>query len=350
MPTAVCCLDEAGSWAHELEDAGIRVFALKRQPGFQRGLGRQVAAVAREHGATVQHAHHYSPFVYSAMSRLHHAGSAVVFTEHGRLSDVGPSAKRRLANRVLRRFASRVFTVSEDVRQHLIAEGFRSNEVSVIYNGIEIGPPTDARGRTEVRCALGVSDTDFVIGTVARLDPVKDLGTLLDAASELGRSGLPVTLAIVGDGPERASLEARVSGLGLTARVRFLGHRRDARWWLNGCDVYVNSSISEGVSLTILEAMAASLPVVATRVGGTPEVVTDQMGVLVPPRAASELAVALAGLVNDDQRRQRLGEYARRRVEAHFALSRMVREYADAYETTTRPVRLRPRPALRRQN
>ena len=108
----------------------------------------------------------------------------------------------------------------------------------------------------------------MVIGTIARLDPVKDLGTLIRAVAELSRH-VAATLVVVGDGSERAALETLARDLGVSDRVRFLGQRDDAREWLAGCDVYVNSSISEGVSLTILEAMAAALPVIATRVGGT---------------------------------------------------------------------------------
>ena len=117
-----------------------------------------------------------------------------------------------------------------------------------------------------------------------------------------------------------------------TSSVRFLGHRDDARELLAACDVYANSSISEGVSLTILEAMAAGLPVVATRVGGTPEIVDDTCGRLVPARDPEALAAALAELARDrGASPRRSGRGARARVEQHFTLDRMVREYRDAY-------------------
>jgi glycosyltransferase involved in cell wall biosynthesis len=138
-------------------------------------------------------------------------------------------------------------------------------------------------------------------------------------------------LIVVGEGPEREPLEMLVRDLGLNDAVRFLGARNDARAWLAGCDVYVNSSISEGVSLTILEAMAAALPVVATRVGGTPEVVPEGCGRLIAPRSPEALAGALLELSNDAALRDRLGRDARRRVEATFSLDRMVTEYREVY-------------------
>jgi len=334
MPAAVCCLDETGAWAGELLNSGIAVTALARKPGFRPGLARRVAAAAVAHGATVLHAHHYSPFVYGALARIVRPGRPglrLVFTEHGRLSDAGPSRKRRLANRALRRLATRVFAVSEDVRQHLVAEGFGDEDVGVIYNGIEVGPMPDVAARAGVRRELGATADDFVVGTIARLDPVKDLGTLLEAVARLGSGAPSPILAIVGDGAERGTLEARAASLGIASRTRFLGERDDARRWLAGCDVYANSSISEGVSLTILEGMAAGLPVVATRVGGTPEVVTGECGLLVPSRDAGALADALRRLAGDAGLRRELGAAARRRVETRFTLERMVREYRDAY-------------------
>src|SRR5262249_33537673 len=214
------------------------------------------------------HAHHYSPFVYSGLARALRPGLRLVFTEHGRLSDAAPSAKRRVANRVLSRLPHEVFAVSGDLRQHILAEGFPPDAVGVIYNGIDVGARPAPGARADVRRSLGLGDRSFVIGTIARLDPVKDLGTLIRGVARL-RTGRDVHLLVVGDGAERAPLEALAVETGLGPRVHFLGHRDDARALLAGCDAYVNSSISEGVSLTILEAMAACLPIVATRVGGT---------------------------------------------------------------------------------
>lgn len=330
IPTAVCCLDDAGAWATELTDRGITVTALHRRPGFHPGLGRRVLGAVKHHRATVIHAHHYSPYVYSCLARLGRPATRVVFTEHGRLSDAAPSAKRRFGNRLFRKFSSDVFAVSEDVKQHLVGEGFAPDAVGVIYNGIDVGPLPSPAARSDARRRLGVSDEVFVIGTIARLDPVKDLGTLIEAAALLALN-VDAMVVVVGDGAERGTLEALAGRLDIAPRIRFLGHRDDAREWLAGCDVYVNCSISEGVSLTILEAMAAGLPVIATRVGGTPEVVDESCGRLVPARDAKALASALSDLAREDARRHTLGTAARGRVEARFTLERMVGAYRDVY-------------------
>ena len=329
-PMAICCLDTPGSWAAGLERDGIPVTALGREPGFRPGLGQSIARLCRNRRIDVIHAHHYSPFIYGALARAWAPGVAVVFTEHGRLSDAPPSAKRRAANFVFRRLPKAVFAVSEDVKQHLVGEGFSAASVGVIYNGIDPGPPPAPDVRARRRRELRVDDDDFVIGTIARLDPVKDLGTLIRAAGALARIR-PTRLLVVGDGPERAALERLTVECGLDHRVAFVGFRDDAREWLAACDAYTNSSISEGVSLTILEAMAAGVPVVATAVGGTPEVVDDSCGRLVPPRDPAALTAALDELATSPDLRDALGRTARRRVETRFAIDRMVEEYAAVY-------------------
>lgn len=333
LPTAVCCIDEAGAWAPELTAQGMSVTAINRQPGFTWSTAWAIAAAAERHRATVIHAHHYSPFVYSCVARLRRH-TPVVFTEHGRLSDKGPSSKRRFVNGIFRRLPARMFAVSSELADHLADEGFARQQVGVIYNGIPAGPHENPTAREDRRRELGAAAGDFIVGTVARLDPVKDLGTLLRAVARLHKDH-PTRLVIVGDGPERAGLEALTAELGLAGRVTFLGRRNDAREWLWACDSYANSSISEGVSLTILEAMAAGLPVAATRVGGTSEVVDDACGRLVAARDPEGLATALAGFAKDAALRKALGRAGRERVETRFTIERMVNEYAGVYRAVS---------------
>ena len=332
---AVCCLDEAGTWGTQLQREGIEVTVLHRRPGFHFGLGRQIASAARRHRSTVIHAHQYTPFVYACLSRLSLAAVPLIFTEHGRLSDAPPSAKRRMANRVLRQVPARVFAVSADLKRFMVEEGFSESQVEVLYNGIELRPLPSPADRHDVRSSMGIDDATWLVGTVARLDPVKNLETLLRAVAT-SRQRRTIAAVIVGDGPERSRLTSLAADLCIQSSVHFLGHRDDARRWLAGCDAYVNSSTSEGVSLTILEAMAAALPVVVTRVGGTPEVVTSECGVLVPARDPSMLAAALDAMAAAPDEARRMGVAGRARVEARFTMERMVQDYADAYREVSK--------------
>ena len=155
--------------------------------------------MARAHRASVMHCHHYSPFVYASLARMSGAHCHTVFTEHGRLSDARPSLKRRAANVLFSRFADRVFAVSEDLRQHLVEEGFSSDAVGVIYNGIDLGPGVNGAMSSKVRDHLNLPASAFIIGSVGRLDPVKDIPTLIAATAQARRTH-PAELIIIGDG------------------------------------------------------------------------------------------------------------------------------------------------------
>jgi len=328
----VCCLDEPGAWAKEVEELGIKVMSLHRRPGFHPSLGWRIAKLATSHGVDVLHCHQYSPFVYGQIALLHRSGLRMVFTEHGRLSDAPPSWKRKLANVWLGRRPAAVYAVSADLRRHMIAEGFPADRVQIIYNGIEIGTPVSDVDRRFARESLEIAQDRYLVGTVARLDLAKDLGTLIEAFMRFRRNRPDAELVIVGDGPDRAALAEAARRVGVAESVHFLGQRPDVRHLLPALDLYANSSITEGVSLTILEAMAASLPVVATRVGGTPEVViAGETGLLVPARDAQALAEAMVELAGIPQRARLLGDAGRRRVEARFTLDRMVEQYLSVY-------------------
>jgi glycosyltransferase involved in cell wall biosynthesis len=261
----------------------------------------------------------------------------MVFTEHGRFGDAPPSRKRRLANALLTRFPARVFSVSDDLRKHLTNEGFSAQRVNVIHNGIRIGTVPGAQARLEARRRLGVASHDFVIGSIGRLDPVKDLVTLLSAFQQVRRSVARARLVIVGDGPEMVTLSAECRRTQLGESVILTGYRSDVASLLPAFDIYANSSIFEGVSLTILEAMAAAVPIVATKVGGTPEVVIDgETGRLVPARNAPAMADALLHLATEPEEANRFAANGRRRVEQHFSIEAMVVNYAAVYREFNR--------------
>jgi glycosyltransferase involved in cell wall biosynthesis len=330
----VCCLDERGAWAQELEHEGVPVVTIGRRPGFRPDVGKRIAQLAAAQQIDLLHCHHYSPFIYGSMSRWWRS-RPVIFTEHGRTSDAPASRKRRLANQLFGRIPERIFAVSRDLKAHMVREGFDASRIDVIYNGIEPGRAADEVSRARARAFLGSGPGELLIGAVGRLDPVKDLGTLLEALTHLGSRFAAARVVFIGDGAAREQLERRASELNVTSRVTFLGYRQDIRTLLPGLDVYANTSVFEGVSLTILEAMATGLPVVATRVGGTPEVVVDgESGLLVPARDPRALANALDAVLSDNALRRRLGGGARARVEQQFSLARMISDYASVYEET----------------
>lgn len=330
IESMVVCLDEPGEWAAELEAAGIPVVALRRQPGFQPALSRQIARLIHLHAIDVVHCHHYSPYVYGLLASVF-TNTRLVFTEHGRLSDDDPSLKRRMVNPFLSMLGGRVCAVSDALKQHMVAEGFPARRIQVVYNGIEPARRPTAAHRHAARQMLQLPNDAFVIGSVGRLDPVKNLSVMLQAHRLLLARDPAAKAVIVGDGPDAEALQRTASDLGIAGAVTFAGYRSDVRTLMPAFDVYVNTSSYEGVSLTILEAMSAGLPVVATPVGGNPEVVVDQeTGFLVPGRPRL-VADALMRLAVAPRLRRILGDAGRWRVMRHFSIARMVNEYATLY-------------------
>jgi L-malate glycosyltransferase len=328
----VICLEDRGALAGALDANGIEVIAIRRRQGFRPSLARTIAQLTRRHGIDVLHCQQYSPYVYGSLARLLRPSLRVIYTEHGRLGDGPPSAKRKAINPLLAPLTQGIYAVSEDLRRHMLAEGFPASRVSVITNGIDVGGAPGEFERRRAREELRIPADALVFGTAARLDPVKDLGTLIDAFAKLHWAVKGARLLILGDGPERDELVRRARVLRMSESVLFAGYRADVRALLPACDVYVNSSVSEGISLTILEAMAARLPVLATRVGGTPEVVNDgDTGALVAARDADALAGAMLAIARDEGRRHRFAANGRAIVEARFTLDRMIDDYARAY-------------------
>ena len=331
VDSVVCCLDDAGAWASELRAIDVPVITLQRAPGFHPGLAVRLARVMKEHAIDIVHCHHYSPYVYGLLASVMRPGVHLVFTEHGKLSDHGPSRKRRLVNPLLSHWPADICAVSADLKQHMMKEGFPARRISVVHNGIDPGERVHSWQRFSARAALNLPPDAFVVGTVGRLDPVKNLSLLLQAHAMVSAKIPNTRTVIVGDGPERDALEAKAAELGISDSVVFAGYRQDVRVAMSAFDLYVNCSQYEGVSLTILEAMATGLAVIATPVGGNPEVVIDQeTGLLIPGRARS-IAEAICDLALNPRRRRLMGDAGRWRVIRHFSIARMVDDYARAY-------------------
>jgi glycosyltransferase involved in cell wall biosynthesis len=230
--------------------------------------------------------------------------------------------------RRLNRFLAGMISVSAAVaRAVLDAEGFPLERIRVIWNGEDL--QEFRPGSSPLRRALGLPEGGLVLCCVASLSPVKDQATLLAAFARLRERHPEACLLLVGEGPERARLEAAAAPLGWS--VRFLGHRADVADLLRACDVYVQTSTTEGFSNALVQAMATALPVVATRVGGNVELL-DGCGALVAPGDPEAAAEALLALAADRDRRRALGLRGRRRVEERCSVEGMVSAYAAAFE------------------
>jgi glycosyltransferase involved in cell wall biosynthesis len=222
----------------------------------------------------------------------------------------------------------RVTAVSTNVRDFCVSHiGLPAEKLSVIYNGVEL-PEGAFPSTREARAALGLPPDEPIIGTVSRLEPVKGIAILIQALARVDH----VHLAIVGDGPDRAALESLADDLGVADRIHWAGHRRDVPRLLPAFELLVQPSLHEGLPNSILEAMAVGLPVVATAVGGTPEVVVDGVtGLLTPSRDPGVLAKAITTLLRNPDLQRKMGRAGAERVRERFSQEQTVQQTQALY-------------------
>jgi len=243
--------------------------------------------------------------------------------------------RHRTANRLVNRFADSITVVSHAVESSVIEkEGADPEKVRVIPNGVEVsenGPPRHV-ARDSARSRLDLHRSGPVVGCVANFNRYKDHSTLVQAAQTVVADLPESTFVLVGDGPLRATIEEQVHTVGLDANFVFTGAILDASRAMPAFDLFVLPSLEEGMPNVVLEAMAAGVPVVATDVGGTPEVVVDgKTGLLVPPRCPASLAAAVTELIRDTERAEQMGVEGRMRIASEFSLERMVDAVQDLY-------------------
>lgn len=333
---AVFCLDQPGAWADSLREAGLPVYALYRQPGLDLSVAFRLAMGLRQFGADIVHAHQYSAWFYSALARLRYPAPRLLFQEHGRFHPEVDRLRRRLVNRLLiSRLTHRVVAVSEDIRARLVCyEGLDARRVQVIYNGVMPVSPLQPAVRLRLREQLGLRADDFVVGTVGRFDPIKNLSMLVSAVAEGARASPRLCAMLIGDGPQRGAIEAQIAEVGLEARVRLPGYREDARELVQCLDLFVLSSFSEGTSVALLEAIAAGVPVAVTAVGGNPEiVVAGTTGWVVPSGDVAALSRVFGQALDDPASALAFAQAGRTRFVQRFTFAGMIDAYHALYST-----------------
>jgi glycosyltransferase involved in cell wall biosynthesis len=329
------CLDGLGTLGRELRQEGFAVEVVDRRPGVDLGCMRRLARLWRTHQVDLVHAHQYTPFFYALAARGLHRRPPVLFTEHGRWFPDYPRRKRIFFNRLMLRRGDRVVAVGGSVRDALVKnEGIAGKRIQVVYNGVDVAAfddqPTD---RAALRARLGFGADELVILQVARLDYLKDHLTAIRTIQRVAAVRPDARLVLVGEGPERGKIEAEIGQRGVSSFVRLLGLRTDIAELLHASDLFLLTSISEGIPVTLIEALAARLPIVSTGVGGIGEVVeAGKTGLLAPSGDDAALADAVLQLANDATLRSRMGHQGHARAQAVFSEAQMHAGYQAVYE------------------
>lgn len=298
-------------------------------------LGSLLEAI-ETHEVAVVHAHEFYMGVIGAAVSLA-TGVPLVVTIHGKhyYPDRG---RRRTICRLVARQAAALVTVSQDLRRFFCqTTGTPLDRVGVIYNGIALRSPAHQERNVGLLDSAGIPRSARIVGTVGNLYPVKGHLDLIRAARTIVERRPDTHVIILGRGAQHDALLAEAAALGIADRVHLLGYREDVQDWLTVMDVFTMPSRSEGLPLSLLEAMGTGLPAVVTGVGGMPEVVGDgETGFVVPPGDVGALADRIAFLLGDPPRTARMGAAARELVVARFGLDRMMAEYRSLYGQAAR--------------
>lgn len=335
----VACLFESGALAHELQSQGIEVHACCKRSGLDPGAIARLRAWLRAVPGAVVHTHNASAHYHTVAARLGLPSTRLVNTRHG----MGAAQPASRGEWLYRRTMSRtdvVAAVCEAARARFAQQGVRPRRrLLAVPNGIRVEDFSCAseERRAALRSVLDLAPGARIIGTVGRLNPVKDQATLLRAFARVHAEFADTALVLVGDGALRAALEAQCAALGLGDAVRFLGDRSDVRQLLQGFDVFALSSLSEGYSMALLEACASGLPIVATDVGGNSEIVVDgRNGLTVAPADGEALAGAIAALLREPGRAVRMGQAGRDWALREASIATMAARYDALYRDNGR--------------
>lgn len=336
---ALLCVTRAGCLVKRLRRQDVEVIELGKDEGQDWRLPLKMARELRRLKPLIVHTRNWGTIDGIIAGRL--AGvPVVVHGEHGRtMLEIGEgSRKRKWVRKLLGPMIDAYVTVSEELR--VIARddiGIPDRKIATICNGVDPARFSFEVDRRSVRVEHGIPVDAFVIGGVGRLDPIKNYESLIRILPLLLQDFPGLRLLIVGDGPQYSVLDGLRRELGVADQVILAGPRDDVPKMLKVMDVFVLPSFSEGISNTILEAMASSLPVIATRVGGNIELVLHrETGFLVDPGNPSETYEAIRAYLTTSRLAQEHGSAGRNRVESHFSLGRMVAAYDTLYRDLLR--------------
>jgi len=327
VQSIIVCLEDKGASGFAVD--GIKMIELHKKAGLKLSVAFKIRQIVRKEKIDLIHTHNPSPHFYGALAGML-SWRPVIHTKHGRNY---PSQKKKvLLNYISSLLTTHIVAVSKDAKNVCSqVEHIPSRKLMTILNGVDIDKFQPLQSYI-IYQELGIASQIPLIGIVARLSPEKDHSTLIQACRLLKERLVLFHLVIVGDGALRADLENEVEQFDLIDEISFMGMRSDICTLVSNFDLFVLSSISEGISLTILEAMACAIPVVATDVGGNSEIVINgDTGFIVPSRTPELLADKIQFLLENPSLRERMGHFGRERVVTSFSMKKTASNYLSLY-------------------
>jgi len=329
--SVLCIESPLGPFSEELKQNGIEFFELNRQPGFDTNLIKQIRQTIKNNQVDIIHCHQYTPWVYGVIAAAF-TKTKVIFTEHGRFYPDSSTWKRKLINPILNLFTDQVTAISKATKQALVEfENIPEKSIDVVYNGIS--PLQVIQTDVEkLRIELSVPENHIILGTIARLDPIKNHTMMLKAFALVLEQHPKTRLIIVGDGEERENIETCINELKIQSNVILTGYISKPHNYLALMDIYLLSSLSEGTSMTLLEAMSLSKPCVVTNAGGNPEIVVNsENGFVTTNDNAEAFAQGIIRVIEVNKTDNSLGQASKDRFKTHFSENSMNMQYKKMY-------------------
>ncbi len=326
--TSIVCLNKLGALGTQIEhDVAIEVLAIPKNVFLATWT---VYRALKALNPDIIHCHNLHAHFYGGICAMLLPNTKVVVTKHGQHIPTSGFASK-INKYTLRE--SKIIGVSFDITQSM-RQSITKNQYSIEYiaNGISLSPYQALKPKTEAKKSLGIKESTFCVGIVARLSPPKDHLILIDAIADLAKTLPDIKLVIAGDGPLREKISTYINANNHNDIVTMLGERKDIANILNALDVFALTSSAEGIPMTILEAMAARLPFIATHVGGIPQVVIDnETGILLKDKDITTLIGALRQCIEHPQLRQKVGREGYCFLTNNYSIEQVMSKYESAY-------------------
>lgn len=330
---SIFCIEEPiGPFGRILLEKGISIVSANRREGFDLKLIKTIRQHIIKHKISILHCHQYTPWVYGALAAIG-TDTKVIFTEHGRFYPDRSSWKRKIINPILVRLTDEITSISKATKQAMVEfEYIPENRIKVIYNGILPIEP-DPEQTALLKKELKIKDTSLVIGTIARLDPIKNHSMMMNAFKLVLEQHPDTILILVGDGDERDNLEQLVDKLNIRQNIIFTGYISAPQRYLECMDIFLLPSLSEGTSMTLLEAMSLSKPCVVTDAGGNPEIIENGFNGIVSKNGdCKSFHRSIIKLFSNPNLLRNMGQNSNIRFKDKFNIKLMKTGYENLYQ------------------
>lgn len=334
VKSSVCCLQSLESLGEKLKEEGIPLFLYERKDGVDWALIGWLRRLIIAEQINVVHAHQYTPMFYTVLATAGLKNVNVIYTEHGRLYPEKWNWKRYLVNPLLSLGVKHIVSISESTKRAMVHyDNFSFSKIKVVLNGVDFSRMNPIVDLAAKRQELGLNQTCQLLGTAARLEDIKNIPMMINSLKIVLRELPDTVLLIAGEGSQKKQLRSLAEKLEIIDNVKFIGLRFDMPEIFKLLDVFLLTSFTEGISITLLEAMASGAPAIVTDVGGNPEVVSDgESGYLVPAGENEILAARIVKILKDDGLSKQLSKQAHARALNCFSFNMMLDKYLELYD------------------